>query len=116
LYGNTHSIIREVDNSKEIRSKKKLADKLALDRPFKLGQIIRAWSYSNEIVRERLEKADKIRLEYLTKLEIQNGKTQPQAEDVAMLTYALLIGMQQLFPDMSNAEKIRLESLFSSKF
>jgi len=37
-------------------------------------------------------------------------------KDIATLAYAALIGMQQLFPDMSKKEKIRLEQLFSSKF
>ena len=82
----TISIIRKVNTLKKIEKKKKLVDKLALERSLKLGQNIRAWSYSNEIVKNKLCEADKIRTEYLTELGIQEGKEQSYAKDVGMLT------------------------------
>lgn len=112
----TLSIIRKVNALKQVKSRKRLADKLALDRSMKLGQSIRAWSYSNAIVKKRICEADRIRTEYLTELEIQDGKEQSHAKDIAMLTYAVFIGLQQLYPDLSKTEKARLEQLFSSKF
>lgn len=116
LEENTFSIIREVNDLKQIKLKKRLADKLALTRSSKLGMNIRAWGYSNDNVKKVVCEADRIRTEYLTELGIQEGKDKTLAKEIAMLTYAVYIGLQQLYPDLSQTEKTRLEQLFSSKF
>ncbi len=116
LEENTLSIIRKVNESKKIKSKKNALDQLALERSLRLEQSIRAWGYSNDAVMKRVREADKIRLEYLIELEIQDGKKRPVAKDVAMLTYATLIGLQQLFPDLPKKEQIRLQQFYAAKF
>ncbi len=116
LEENTISIIRKVDTARSVRSKKKILDKLALDRSLKLEQNIRAWGFSNHMVMQQVQKVDKIRLDYLIDMEVQSGKKHSIAMDVAILTYATLVGLQQLFPDLSKTEQIRLNQYFSTKF
>ncbi len=116
LEENTLSIIRQVNVTKGIRSKKKMLDKLAIDRSLKLEQTIRAWGYSNETVKKQVNETDKIRLEYLIELEKQEGKSPSRAKDVAILSYATFIGLQQLFPDLPKKEQNRLNQYFSAKF
>ncbi len=116
LEENTFSIIRKADASKGAKSKKKMVDKLALDRSLKLEQNIRAWGYSNGMVMKQVQTVDKIRLDYLIEMEMQDGKERHVANDLAILTYATLVGLQQLFPDLPQKEQIRLNQFYSSKF
>lgn len=62
---------------------------------------IRSWSLYNSVVKEYLDKVDKIRLAYLVTIFKQAGLPQEVAEKRAQVDYALLVGMQHLFPDMS---------------
>ncbi len=112
----TLSIIRNADTLKGVKSKKRTIDKLVLDRSMKLEQTVRAWSYSNEMVRKRVQEADRIRLKYLIDIEVQDGKSHSEARDIAMLTYATFVGLQQLFPDLSKKEQERLNRFYSFKF
>ncbi len=116
LEENTLSIIRKADALKKVASKKKMLDKLALDRSLKLEQTIRAWGYSNEVVRKQVQNVDDIRLKYLINIAIQEGKNRTDAKYTATLTYATVIGLQQLFPDLPKKEQIRLQQFYATKF
>ena len=115
LEENTLSIIRRADAAKD-KDKRQVLYQLSVSQSLKLEQYIRAWGFSNETVRMMVQKADNLRLESIIAVEVHDGKNSTEAKDVATLTYAALVGMQQLFPNMPKKEKLRLEQLFSSKF
>lgn len=116
LEANTLSIVRKIDSVKEPNAKKKWLNKMVLDRSLKLEQIIRAWGYSNALVRKQVQKVDEIRLDCLVKIQVQEGKPRIKANDNAKFAYAALIGLQELFPDMPKKEKARLQQICTNNF
>lgn len=113
---NTLSIVRKIDSVKEPKAKKKWLNKMVLDRSLKLEQIIRAWGYSNALVKKQVQKVDKIRLDCLIEIQVQEGKPRPIATDNAKFAYAALIGLQELFPNMPKKEKARLQQIYADNF
>ena len=73
-------------------------------------QVIRAWSYSNPIVKKFVAKTDELRLSYITSLNETEGLENQMAHNMAVLKYAILIGMQQLSPD---SYKTQLKEIYS---
>lgn len=71
---------------------------------------IRSWSFYHPIVKEHLERVDKIRLSFLQSIFEEMGNDKKKAVLLAKLEYILLIGMQQLFP---NASKDELEEIYT---
>lgn len=78
-------------------------------------QAIRAWSFSNELVRQYLQQVDDIRMEYLIKLNIQAGINKKNAKDYAIIEYGTLIGVQQLCPNISKKDFKHLYLVFMNK-
>ena len=78
-------------------------------------QVIRAWSFSNKLVKQYLEQVDDLRTEYLIKLNMQSGMDAERAKDYAVIEYATLIGIQQLCPTISKEEFKRLYCVFIDK-
>ncbi|MCI4669551.1 MAG: TetR/AcrR family transcriptional regulator [Bacteroidia bacterium] len=65
---------------------------------------IRSWSFYNDIVRKHLAKVDQIRLTYLETIFLEMGYKKQIAVGKAKLEYALLVGVQQLFPEISEEQ------------
>jgi len=82
--------------------------------PYKVEQVIRAWGYSNLTVREYVQKVDKIRIDYLVGLKKEAGSDEKTAHNSAILEYALLIGIQQLYPDMPEKELANVYKIHTS--
>ncbi len=116
LEANTLSIVRKIDSVKEPNTRKKWLNKMVLDRSLKLEQIIRAWGHSNTLVKKQVQKVDEIRLDCLVEMQVQEGKPRAIANDNAKFSYAALIGLQELFPDMSKKEKARLQQIYTDNF
>lgn len=112
LEENTLSLIRKANLVKDVGERKKKLNKLSQTLSMKLEQNIRAWAYSNEIVKKHLKEVDKIRLDCLIEMEVLEGKSYDEARDCGMLTNAMFVGLQQLFPDLSHKERLRLASFF----
>ncbi|MDD6210698.1 MAG: TetR/AcrR family transcriptional regulator [Bacteroidales bacterium] len=116
LEQNTSSFIREAEKQENAELKMQhLADKAA-SASNKSEEVIRGWSYANDIVRSYVGQADKIRLDYLETLNIDTGLDNTQARKMAILQYALLIGMQQLCSDLSPVEFKDLQDIVLDKF
>lgn len=111
LEESTLSLIRKANLVKDVGEKKRL-NKLSQTLSMKLEQNIRAWAYSNEIVKKHLKEVDKICLDCLIEMEVLEGKSYDEAKDCGMLTNAMFVGLQQLFPDLSVKERLRLASFF----
>lgn len=112
LKENTLSLIQQTEKTTDIKDKQVLINDLAIHHSKKSSQLIRAWSYSNRIVKEYLDKVDQLRLNYLIDLKIQDGKDEKSAKYLSMLEYAFLVGMQQLYSDLSKAELKTMYDLF----
>lgn len=79
-------------------------------------KVIRGWGYSNDIVKKYVAKVDEIRMAYLVKLGQDCGMSQEEAEDMAMIQYSLLIGMQQVCSDRPAEEFKRVQDIVIDKF
>lgn len=105
---NTESVIAQVDKMRTHREKLEKLNMLVLARSHRCEQVIRGWSFSNEVVRKYVSQADRIRLEYATNLHILCGAQADAARQIAVLEYACLIGIQQLYPDMAQDKQLEL--------
>ena len=112
LEKNTSSIISQTKQAESAIKEKRLLYQLTLDINHKAEQNIRAWSYSHPIVKEYVEKADHLRLNFLTEIRIKMGQGLEKARDLAVQEYAVLIGIQQLFPEMPYEDMMRLQQLY----
>lgn len=65
---------------------------------------IRSWSYYHPLVAEELAKVDQLRMDFLRDIFIQMDFPPEKALALAELEYAVLVGVQQLFPKASKEE------------
>lgn len=110
---NTRALILQIDKVKTPYEKIEKLNKLVLQRSHKSEQVIRGWSFSNEVVRKYVAEVDEIRIEYTTNLKILYGEQADVARQLAILEYGCLIGIQQLYPDMPEEKQLELYELFS---
>lgn len=113
---NTFEFIRETEKLHDIKEQQqKLAD-MAAYASIRNESVIRAWSYSNSIVRGYVSQTDTIRLEYAAKLNEAMGLKAKQAMDMAVIQYSMLIGMQQICSDLSPEQFKELQDIILNKF
>lgn len=65
---------------------------------------VRAWGSHNKEVKQQLDKADVMRIEYLTKIYLDIGHDPKKASIMAKLNFALLVGIYQLFYNKSKSD------------
>ena len=78
----------------------------------RLEAAIRSWSFYHPIVKQHLDKVDKIRLSFLQGIFEQLGFEKEVAAQKGLLDYAVLIGIQQLRPNISADEMQTLFKLY----
>lgn len=115
LEKNTVDFIKSTETITDIREKYTKLNDLASSTSQKAEQVIRAWSFSSEVVRQYLQQVDDMRVEYLIKLNKQTGMNAKEAKDNAIIEYATLIGIQQLYPNISKEDFKRLYLVFTNK-
>ncbi len=113
---NTFEFIREVDKLNDTTEQLQKLGDMAAYSSIRDESVIRAWGYSNPIVRSYVSQADRIRLDYAAKLNEANGLDVKQAKDMAVLQYSLLIGMQQVCSDLSPEQFKELQDVVINKF
>lgn len=101
---NTRSVIRQADLGDTAQIQMERLIGTILGRSHKSEQVIRGWSFANDTVRKCVQRVDELRLRYTTDLKIRCGEDQTAASNSALLEYACLVGIQQLYPDLT-AEK-----------
>lgn len=109
---NTKSLINQVDREKTLQEKIEKLHKLVIQRSHKSEQVIRGWSFSNDVVRKYVNEVDEIRIKYTADLKILGGENVDTARQFAILEYACLIGIQQLYPDISGKKQLELYEIF----
>ncbi|MDR2036542.1 MAG: TetR/AcrR family transcriptional regulator [Bacteroidales bacterium] len=112
LEKNTVNLIRATDMMVKIDEKFIRLNDLASSVSQKAEQVIRAWSFSNEIVRRYMQDVDNMRLDYLISLNKQIGMGAKEAENYATLEYGTMIGVQQLKPNISQEDFKNLYFVF----
>ncbi len=112
---NTKSLIEEADKRGDAKGKMEALNNMVMTRSQKSEQVIRGWSFANAIVERYVRKVDDIRLKYLVQLREQYGEDVKTAKLSAMLEYACLTGIQQLYPYLPKVEMKELYELFYSK-
>lgn len=70
----------------------------------KVEAAIRSWSFYHPVVKTHLKRVDDIRLDFLVRIFQQMGLEESIAQKSAKLDYAMLIGIQQLYPDIRPQE------------
>ncbi len=112
---NTVDLIEGTNKISDINKKHMQLNDLASSIPQKEEQIIRAWAFSNEIVRQYVQQVDDMRIKYLIDLNKEAGMDTNDAQDYATLVYGTLIGIQQLYPEISKEYFKHLYQVFIKK-
>lgn len=110
---NTMALIKAANMGETPLEKFKILNINVMSRNQAIEAAIRSWSFYHEIVKKHLERVDKTRLAYLAEIFIQMGKEKKEAEKFAQLEYALLIGIQQLFPAITLEEMLDLFEVYN---
>ena len=79
-----------------------------------LERAVRQFAQSNAIARTIVQDVDEIRTEFVVGLYRDAGLAPELARDIAQLEYAAYVGSQIVWPDMTAAERIRLDQRFAA--
>lgn len=106
---NTIQVIEDADKLPSAKERIEFISNVVIQRSHKSEQVIRAWGYSNPIVKKYVQEVDSLRIEYSTKQRVLLDMSEDEAKNTTVLEYAIFVGGQQLFPDMDKKE---LEQLY----
>lgn len=105
---NTKAFIAAADQKADPLQRIQVLNELVMRTDNAVEASIRSWSYYNAIVHQRVAAVDTMRMDYLKSIFQAGGMDVPTAEAMAKLEYALLIGVQQLFPKVKPEELAQL--------
>ncbi|MEO1261349.1 MAG: TetR/AcrR family transcriptional regulator [Bacteroidota bacterium] len=106
---NTLGFIEVANKGQSPEDKMELLNSQVIQANQAVETSIRSWSFYHPVVKEYLNKVDKTRLAFLQGIFEEMGNDKTRSGYLAKLEYALLIGVQQLFPDISRKE---MEALY----
>lgn len=101
---NTQRFIQVASSEEGPEAQIKVLNALVLESDLSLEAAIRSWSYYNAQVKGYLEQVDRLRLAFLEKVFSAMGMEAQLAKGLASIEYALLVGVQQLYPQLSPEE------------
>ncbi len=101
---NTVALIKGANEADSAEEQMNRLAQLVANRNQAIEAAIRSWSFYHPIVKKHLEKVDRVRLDYLVQLFEAVGFSSDKARLRAQLDYATLIGIQQLYPTISQAQ------------
>lgn len=94
---NTERLILEAERQTSIEDKALVLDRLAQALDLRLERAVRNWAAHDSAAREVVQAVDRQRISYLVRLCREEGGSAADASDLAALTYAMYLGLQQLF-------------------
>ena len=106
---NTLGFIEVVSRGHSPEEKMELLNSQVIQARQSIETSVRSWSFYHPIVKEHLTRVDKTRLAFLQGIFEEMGNGKRRSAYLAKIEYALLIGVQQLFPDISKKE---MEALY----
>lgn len=89
-----------------------LLNQKVLETDQSIEAAIRSWSFYNPQVKQHLVKVDQIRIAYLEGIFAEMGFDETTALAKAKLDYAILIGLQQLYPKTIAEEMEQLREVY----
>lgn len=104
----TLRLIDEAEREGSTDGKVRVLDALAHGLDMRLERAVRNWASHEAQAREAVQAVDRERIAYLARLCREEGCTAAEARDQAALTYALFLGLQQLFGEDEQAILRRL--------
>ncbi|HSX62265.1 MAG TPA: TetR/AcrR family transcriptional regulator [Tahibacter sp.] len=104
----TVRLIEEAEREANVDGKVRVLDALAHGLDLPLERAIRNWAAHGAQAREVVQAVDRERIAYLMRLCREEGCSAAEARDQATLTYALFLGLQQLFGEDEQAVLRRL--------
>lgn len=94
---NTERLILEAERQASVAEKTRVLDHLAQALDPALERAVRNWAAHEALARETVQQVDRQRIDYLAGLCREEGIAAAEARDHATLTYAVYLGLQQLF-------------------
>jgi len=94
----TRQFIEAADREGSAQGRMDVLNKLVLEKDQSIEAAIRSWSFYQPIVKQYLARVDKTRIAYLTDIMEGMGYTRKEASIMAEMEYALLIGVQHMYP------------------
>lgn len=94
---NTERLIIEAERGTSTEEKTRVLDRLAQALDLRLERAMRNWAAHETLAREFVQAVDRQRIDYLARLCCEEGGSAAEARDLATLTYAMYLGLQQLF-------------------
>jgi len=94
---NTERLIVEAERESSTEEKTRVLDRLAQALDPRLERAVRNWAAHDTAAREVVQAVDRQRIDYLVRLCREEGGSTSEARDLAALTYAMYLGLQQLF-------------------
>jgi len=79
LNQNTVQIIEDADKLATAKERMEFIGSVVINRSHKSEQVIRAWSFSNQIVKKYIQQVDDLRIDYSTKLRVQLGMSEEES-------------------------------------
>lgn len=116
LNQNTIQVIEDADKLPSVKERMEFIGNAVINRSHKSEQVIRAWSFSNPIVKKYIQQVDDLRIGYSTKLRVLLGMPEEEAQNTSVLEYAIFVGGQQLSPDMNKKDLEQLYMFYCRKF
>jgi len=108
---NTLEIMRRIESSGRGAEKLLRLEQTSLLINHKGEFGIRGWCHSHPTVREYVQRVDRIRMDFLTGIYLEMGYEQERARDLAVLEYAVVIGIQHILTEVSQDELARLQKV-----
>ena len=115
LNQNTVQIIEDADKLATAKERMEFMGSVVINRSHKSEQVIRAWSFSNQIVKKYIQQVDDLRIDYSTKLRVQLGMSEEESKNTSVLEYAIFVGIQQLYPDINKKDLEQLYMFYCQK-
>ena len=112
---NTLEFIRASSKGGNPEERMALLNQKVIEADQSIEAAIRSWSFYHPLVKQHLQQVDQIRLTYLEGIFLDMGYTPEKALAHAKLDYAVLVGLQQLYPKTIAEEMESLYEVYSKK-
>ncbi len=101
---NTLRLIKSANQGNSPEERMEILAGMIADSDQTIEAAIRSWSFYHPIVKKHLSRVDGLRLTYVEEIFKELGFEPELALKKAKLDYAVLVGVQQLYPDASTGE------------
>jgi AcrR family transcriptional regulator len=105
----TRSVIERSERAPNVAEKTRILDRLALALDSELERAFRDWAAHEAIARRAVHEVDRERIDYMAQLCVEQGEPdRDHARELATVTYALYLGLQQMTGAREHATLLRL--------